>query len=115
MVREFRTTFNLPISDVPAVRPNWRLHHKLLAEEVAEFYDAGVNADLVGQLDALADIVYVAYGAALELGLPLDDALRVVHESNMAKLGPDGKPIVRSDGKVLKPEGWRPPNLAALL
>ena len=65
--------------------------------------------------DALADLVYVIYGAALEYGIPLDRVFAEVHRSNMAKLGADGRPILREDGKILKPDGWTLPNVAAAM
>lgn len=66
--------------------------------------------DLVEATDALADIIVVTKGSALTLGVPVDRAFQIVHGTNMAKLGPDGKIIRRpEDGKVLKPAGWVPP------
>lgn len=69
-------------------------------------------ADPGAMLDALVDLVYVVVGAASAMGVDLDRAFDAVHTANMAKLGPDGKPIRRADGKILKPEGWKPSNLA---
>ncbi|WP_349238414.1 hypothetical protein [Nocardioides sp. InS609-2] len=71
-----------------------------------------VETDLVEATDALADLNVVGKGSALTLGIPVDDAFRIVHRTNMAKLGPDGEPIRRDDGKVQKPEGWQPPTQA---
>lgn len=66
--------------------------------------------------DGLADVIYVAVGAALEFGIPLDRVWAEVHRSNMAKVDPaTGKVIKRADGKVLKPEGWTPPDVAGVL
>lgn len=65
--------------------------------------------------DALGDIKYVADGAAVCMGLDLEPIELAIHRANMMKLGPDGKPIVRADGKCLKPEGWKPPDIAAVL
>lgn len=60
----------------------------------------------------LADVVIVAYGTAELFGIDLDVALERVHGANMAKLGPDGRPVKRPhDGKVMKPPGWKPPDL----
>jgi len=75
-----------------------RLRVALLQEEVGEFVAASERGDLNGVADALADIVYVAYGTALTYGIDLDAVLREVHRSNMSKLGSDGKPLIREDG-----------------
>ena len=75
-------------------------------EEVGKFVAASEKGDLVGIADALADIVYVVYGTALTYGLDLDAVLREVHRSNMSKLGSDGKPLIRDDGKV-KDDSYR--------
>lgn len=79
--------------------------------------DESQEVDLVETADALADIIVVTKGGALAFGVPIDDILvDEVGPSNMAKMGPDGKPIRReSDGKVLKPEGWEPPNIRRAL
>ena len=71
--------------------------------------------DTVEVADALADLTYVVYGMALEAGINLPAVLQEVQASNMSKLGPDGKPIYREDGKVLKGEGFFPPNIARAL
>lgn len=64
---------------------------------------------------ALSRVVEAAYTAAAAWGFDLDAILEEVHRSNMAKLGPDGEVIRRADGKVMKPEGWQPPQIAAVL
>lgn len=65
---------------------------------------------LVGQGDALTDALYFVMGSFVELGLDPVPLFEIVQRANMAKLGPDGKPILRaSDNKVMKPEGWKPP------
>ena len=65
--------------------------------------------------DALTDLLYVIYGMGITYGLNLDECFKEVHRSNMSKLGADGKPIYRSDGKVLKGENYSPPNLKRIL
>jgi predicted HAD superfamily Cof-like phosphohydrolase len=87
----------------------------LLEEEFSEFVSASERGDLVSIADALADIVYVIYGTALTYGIDLDLALQEVHRSNMSKLGSDGKPLIRADGKVLKSEQYFPPDIASVL
>jgi predicted HAD superfamily Cof-like phosphohydrolase len=65
--------------------------------------------------DALADLRYVIDGASLVWGIPLERCLAEVHRSNMSKLGADGKPLLREDGKILKGPNYSPPNLTAVL
>ena len=76
---------------------------------------ASHRRDLVGMADALADIVYVAYGTAISFGLDLDMLLDEVHRSNMSKLDERGRPIMRDDGKVLKSPRYEPPRIEATL
>lgn len=117
LVGEFHRKFvdepGIPLEKVRAVRP------KLIEEELTELKDAIDIGDQVKILDALLDLQYVIDGTFIAYGLAdyKDVGFVIVHQSNMAKLGPDGKPIIRADGKILKPEGWQSPNdeLAALL
>jgi predicted HAD superfamily Cof-like phosphohydrolase len=90
------------------------LRIKLHREENKELREALEAEDLVGAAKELADVVYVAYGTAHALGIPLDAVLAAVHESNMTKFGPDG-PVLRWDGKVLKSDRYVPPNVGAVL
>jgi predicted HAD superfamily Cof-like phosphohydrolase len=118
MVAEFHAAFGLPIASIPTGSipgPLVDLRCRLLAEEVAEFEAACASGDLVGILDGLADVVYVAYGTALTYGIDLNAAIAEVHRSNMSKLGEDGRPILRVDGKVLKGPQYSPPNLSAIV
>ena len=73
------------------------------------------NAFKVECLKELADLVYVCYQYAANMGWDLDETLHRVHESNMSKLDEDGKPIYRDDGKVLKGPNYAPPNLEDLV
>ena len=66
-------------------------------------------------LKELADVVYVCYQYAANLGWDLDEAMHRVHQSNMSKLDESGKPIYREDGKVLKGPNYKPPNLEDLV
>jgi predicted HAD superfamily Cof-like phosphohydrolase len=82
---------------------------------VSEFAEATANRDIVEIADALADIVYVAYGAAITYGIDLDAVFDEVHRSNMTKLDDDGRPIYREDGKVIKSANFRPPDIRSVL
>ena len=117
-VGEFHRAYGLPVRESPTVdvgADQVELRLALIEEEVGELAEAARAGDLVGVADALADIVYVAYGTAHVYGIDLDAVLDEVHSSNMTKLGADGRPIRRADGKVLKGPSYRPPNIAAVL
>lgn len=114
MVREFHERFSCPIGEEPS-RPLLRLRQRLIREERREFVEAFRTGDLEAIARELADLAYVTYGTAVSLGIDLDAAVRAVHAANMAKLGPDGRPILRADGKVLRPEGWTPPDMSGAL
>jgi predicted HAD superfamily Cof-like phosphohydrolase len=92
-----------------------QLRIALLEEEVCEFAAATRAGDLVGIADALADIVYVAYGAALTYGIDLDLVLAEVHRANMSKLDSRGRPAKRPDGKVIKSDRYQPPDVHGAL
>lgn len=87
----------------------------LIVEEFEEFRYAQSNEGYEEELKELADLVYVCYQYAENMGWNLDEALRRVHESNLSKLGLDGKPIRRDDGKILKGPNYQPPNLNDLV
>lgn len=142
-VVEFHEAFGAPVLWSPQVPPYDRrkLRCALLIEEVLEFCGASgfvvrqverggelhldlfdfygkasdESVDMREAADALADIRYVTDGAALEWGIPLEKCLREVHRSNMSKLGEDGKPILRADGKILKGPHFTLPDLASIL
>ncbi|WP_103064309.1 bifunctional GNAT family N-acetyltransferase/nucleoside triphosphate pyrophosphohydrolase family protein [Actinomyces qiguomingii] len=138
LVRRFHATYGLPIqTDGPSLdRESLHMRMSLIAEEFAELTGAvyGKAArtemeeafrravasddgtrDTVEAADALADLVYVIYGMALETGIDLAAVLAEVQRSNMSKLGADGKPIYREDGKVLKGPGFFPPDVQGVL
>lgn len=117
-VAEFHAAFGapravLPDAAIPAELAKLRVD--LLAEETGEFADATAAGDIVGIADALADIIYVAYGAALVYGIDLDAVFAEVHRSNMTKLDADGRVIYRADGKVLKSDRYTPPDVKGVL
>jgi predicted HAD superfamily Cof-like phosphohydrolase len=91
----------------------YQMYLGLIAEEVQELTDAVTANDRVEQLDALVDILVVTIGAIQSAGFNGEAAWTEVMRTNFAKIDPDtGKVRKREDGKVLKPEGWTPPNLA---
>ena len=115
--KEFRRGFQVTNSTKPASRTGQRT---LIVEEFKEFLDADnqlltdFKINSADCLKELADLVYVCYQYAENLGWDLDEALRIVHESNMSKLDDKGRPILREDGKVMKGKNYKPPILAGL-
>ena len=91
------------------------LRKKLIVEEYLEVVAAIEKEPDESVLKELADLVYVTYGYAATFGWDLDEAIRRVHASNMSKLGADGKPIYRDDGKVLKSDNYKKPDLKDLV
>jgi len=97
------------------------MQRTLIVEEFKEFLDSenqlimGFTINASECLKELADLVYVCYQYAENLNWDLDEALNRVHQSNMSKLGEDGNPIRREDGKVLKGPNYQPPNLTDLV
>lgn len=118
MVAEFHRSFDLPIAPTPTLDipvDLLELRHHLLIEELRELVAAIDADDIVEVADALGDMVYVLYGTAVTFGIDLDAVVAAIHKSNMSKLGADGKPILRSDGKVLKGPNYHRPAIAEAL
>ncbi|MEW2131615.1 MazG nucleotide pyrophosphohydrolase domain-containing protein [Streptomyces sp. NPDC005435] len=117
LVREFHRAFGLDARETPAeVSPRLAAHRgELLAEEAAEVAEVSVEGPLDHLAQELADVVYVAYGTALVHGIDLDEVIAEIHRANMSKLGPDGEVLRREDGKVLKGEHYRAPDVSAVL
>ena len=115
--KEFRKKYHLKSSPDRATRG---VQHKLIVEEFKEFLEAEGQLFMHSPkhqehaLKELADLVYVCYQYAANMGWFLDEALDRVHKSNMSKLDEDGKPIYREDGKVLKGPNYKPPDLSDL-
>jgi hypothetical protein len=96
--------------------PNASLYRNLMVEEYNEFIVALNKKDEVEQLDACMDLIWVTLGFCYMKGYDVDGAWAEVARSNLAKIDPTtGKVIKRVDGKVLKPEGWTPPNLTPFI
>lgn len=117
LVYEFHETYNQPIRTTPVLDiPARKMRLELIMEEALEYAEAEREDNLPEMADALADLVYVAYGAAIEHGIDLDEVLQEVQRSNMSKLHHEtGLPIYREDGKVLKGENFTPPDVAMVL
>ena len=118
-VKEFMKSFGQEVKSKPAW-PHWEtmdLRIDLIQEELGELKDAIVDGDgtLVDVADALSDLLYVVYGAGHSFGINLDNCFTEVHRSNMSKLGEDGKPIYREDGKVLKGPNFSEPDLERVM
>ena len=120
MVQEFHKTFGIGIGN------NFRdklsddtikLRYKLMKEENDEYLEAALKGDFVEVADALGDKLYVLLGTIIEHGMQdvIQDVFAEIHKSNMSKLGDDGKPIYREDGKALKGNNYKSPNLENIL
>ena len=107
---EFRQAY-----DVPNTIENEQMQFNLIEEEFREFATSAQFDSNAETLKELADLVYVCFQYAENMEWDLLEALRRVHRSNMSKLGKDGKPLRRSDGKVLKGPNYQPPNLLDLV
>lgn len=139
-VRDFHVLFGRPARARPVQLPRHELalRLRLIAEEFCELVEALVGHDspflcmtvsecvnhaaLHAQpYDAAevakeaVDLKYVVNGTGVQAGIDIDAAWRVVHESNMAKVGPHGEVLIDADGKILKPPGWWPPDVAAAI
>ena len=113
MVREFHKAMGQPLDKTWPHGLNLEgLRTKLVEEEFKEFVEAEEPEEI---LKELCDILYVVYGYGATYGWDMDVAFRRVHQSNMSKLGDDGKPIYREDGKVTKGPNYKAPDLADLV
>ena len=113
-VRKFMETFGQEIKEKPGF-PNNKiisLRFNLIKEELEELKEAMQNKDIKEVADALTDILYVTYGAGHAFGINLDKCFKEVQNSNMSKLGVDGKPIYNDKGKVMKGPNYFKPNLS---
>lgn len=118
MVREFHEVFDHLTQDTPNANVDisiQSLRYDLIYEELRELNDAMLDRDIVEVADAIADLLYVVYGAAVSYGIDIDPVFEAVHKSNMDKIWTDGELHYHPNGKVKKPEGWEPPNIRAIL
>ena len=112
-VKKFMEKFGQEIKE-KASFPNDKissLRYDLIKEELSELKEAMDKKDLKEVADALTDILYVTYGAGHAFGIDLDKCFEEVQNSNMSKLGSDGKPIYNDKGKVMKGPNYFKPNL----
>ncbi len=112
-VKKFMQTFGQEVR-TKASFPNEKIIHlrlNLIEEELSELREAIDKKDIKEVADALTDILYVTYGAGTAFGINLDKCFKEVHNSNMSKLGSDGKPIYNDQGKVMKGPDYFKPDL----
>jgi len=119
-VKLFHRSFGLGVSEVPKGglgRNINLLRYNLMKEENEEYLDAVQNNDLVEIADALGDMLYILCGTILEHGLQdkIEEVFDEIQRSNMSKLGENGKPIYREDGKVMKGPNYFKPDFAEIL
>lgn len=119
-VQEFHESFGLGVSHSPIAKLSARklkLRFDLMDEENKEYLEAAENDDLVEVADALGDMLYILCGTILEHGMQykIEEVFNEIQRSNMSKLGADGKPIYREDGKVMKGPGYFKPNIESIL
>jgi len=119
-VQEFHTAFkigykNEPIADLGDAKN--QLRYNLMKEENEEYYEAAKNNDLIEVADALGDMLYILCGTIIEHGMQhkIEEVFNEIQRSNMSKLGKDGKPIYREDGKVLKGPNYFKPDIKRIL
>lgn len=119
-VQEFHESFGLGLSQSPIAKlPDsiLKLRFDLMQEENEEYLEAANNNDLIEVADALGDMLYILCGTILEHGMQykIEEIFNEIQRSNMSKLGADGNPIYREDGKVLKGPNYFKPNIKEIL
>jgi len=119
-VTEFHTAFKIGHREIPKAdlgEAKNTLRFNLMKEENEEYLEAAQNNDLVEVADALGDMLYILCGTMIEHGLQdkMTAVFDEIQESNMSKLGADGQPIYREDGKVLKGPNYFKPDISKIL
>ncbi|WP_028377671.1 nucleoside triphosphate pyrophosphohydrolase family protein [Leeuwenhoekiella sp. MAR_2009_132] len=119
-VHEFHSAFGLGINDEPKAdlgEQKNMLRFNLMKEENEEYLKAAQANDLIEVADALGDMLYILCGTILEHGMQykIEEVFNEIQRSNMSKLGANGKPIYREDGKVLKGPNYFKPNIKEIL
>ena len=116
-VKDFHDTFGLNYNDSPTVdlgKKIIELRFNLMKEENEEYIEGARNNDIIEIADALGDMLYILCGTIIEHGMSdiIEDVFDEIQKSNMSKLGSDGKPIYREDGKVMKGPNYFKPNFS---
>ena len=116
-VKQFMQTFGQEVKTKASFSDEKtnQLRLDLISEELEELKNAMESKDLLEVADALTDILYVTYGAGHAFGINLDKCFDEVQNSNMSKLGADGKPIYNESGKVMKGPDYYKPDLSKFL
>lgn len=119
-VKKFHSAFGLGINEKPVAdlgQAKNLLRFNLMKEENEEYLEAASNNDLTEVADALGDMLYILCGTIIEHGMQhkIEEVFDEIQSSNMSKLGEDGKPIYREDGKVLKGPNYFKPNIDRIL
>lgn len=119
-VKEFHSAFGLGIKENPVAdlgKDKNLLRFNLMKEENEEYLEAANNNDIVEVADALGDMLYILCGTIIEHGMQhkIEEVFDEIQSSNMSKLGEDGNPIYREDGKVLKGPNYFKPNIDKIL
>ncbi len=119
-VKAFHEAFGLGVNESPTAELTLQknlLRYKLMREENEEYLDAANNKDLVEVADALGDMLYILCGTIIEHGMQykIEEVFNEIQKSNMSKLGANGQPIYREDGKVLKGPNYFKPDLKSIL
>ncbi|MFZ8865772.1 MAG: hypothetical protein ACO2YT_02165 [Schleiferiaceae bacterium] len=119
-VTKFHEVYRIPFAVQPTtdVDPQLiALRHRLMAEENEEYLEAALAGNLVEVADALGDMLYILCGTMITHGMQdkIEDVFREIQRSNLSKLGADGQPIYREDGKVMKGPNYFKPDIAAIL
>ena len=116
-VKTFMNTYGQEVKTIPEFPDSKivKLRIDLIQEELNELKEAINNKDIIEVADALTDILYVTYGAGHSFGVDLDSCFNEVQNSNMSKLGEDGKPIYNESGKVMKGPKYFKPNIKKII
>ena len=119
-VEDFHNAFGLGVNETPIANlslQKLKLRYALMAEENDEYFEAAQDNDLVEVADALGDMLYILCGTILEHGMQykIEEVFDEIQRSNMSKLGADGKPIHREDGKVMKGPHYFKPDILTIL
>lgn len=119
-VQEFHEAFGLGVQQKPIAElseSKIKLRYDLMAEENDEYLEAAKDNDLVEVADALGDMLYILCGTILEHGMQykIEEVFEEIQKSNMSKLGANGEPIYREDGKVMKGPNYFKPNISEII